>query len=152
MLAGGVDPPIWPRGTSLARFDPGRHACDLHGLFQVTYASGGGKVDAFDAWWGALRDDPEYDPAWVFLATEKSGRIIGGAQCWTSAFVKDLAVAEAWRRRGVGQALLLQVFHSFWRIGATCVDLKVESENPSGAEMLYRGLGMIEICEPGAQT
>ncbi len=152
MLAGGAEPPIWPCGISPACFDAGRHARDLHGLFDVAYACGGGEISPFDSWWAALRNDPEYDPALVFLAVGTGGRIVGAAQCWTSAFVKDLAVVEAWRTRGVGQALLLQVFHSFWRIGAECVDLKVEVDNPSGAERLYRRFGMMEIGEPGSQT
>ena len=63
------------------------------------------------------------------------------AQCWTSAFIKDLAVHPRARRRGVGRALMLMAFHAFAKRGATHVDLKVREENAS-ALRLYRDLGM----------
>ncbi len=122
------------------------HARDLHALFRAAYAGGGGRVDTFDMWWPALRDDPEYDSALVFLALDDAGRMIGGAQCWTSAFVKDLAVAEVWRCKGVGKALLMNAFACFRLRRAAFVDLKAEADHPSGAAGFYRRLGMVELA------
>ena len=70
--------------------------------------------------------------------------IAGVAQCWTSAFVKDLAVRPRLRRRGLGSALLLQAFRTFRERGAAFVDLKVVADNLSGALRLYRSHGMRE--------
>ena len=140
-LAHAPPEPAWPGGLRLAGFDPGR-AAGVHALLRDAYAHGGGSVGPFASWWPSLRDDPEYDPSLVFVAVDPADRVAGVAQCWTSAFVKDLAVASEWRRRGLGEALLMQVFACFWRRGARQVELKVLTDNPFGAERLYRRVGM----------
>jgi len=92
-----------------------------------------------------LRADPEYNPSIFFLALDGNDRVIGLAQCWRSAFLKDLAVSEAWRRMRVGKGLLLQAFTTFQLRGATHLDLKVE-DDPSGAARLYRRMGMKPVA------
>ncbi len=134
--------PAWPVGTHPALFDADQHAIKAHDLLAAAYSLGGGYVGSFETWWPTLRDDPEYNPAVFFLALDQTERVIGLAQCWTSAFLKDLAVSEPWRRKGLGKALLLQAFGYFERQGNRHFDLKVEKDNPSGAERLYRRLGM----------
>ena len=125
-------------------FDPGRHAAEVHALLEHAHRDVSG-VAPFEVWWQALRGDAEYDPALVFLAVDTDGRVIGVAQCWTSAFVKDLAVVVHWRRRGVGEALLTQVFAAFRTRGADHVDLKVEAGN-AAALRLYGRLGMHPVA------
>ena len=84
-------------------------------------------------------------PALCFVATDKEGRTVGVAQCWTSAFIKDLAVQPDRRGQGLGSALILEALQAFRQRGATHVDLKVDPENPSGALRLYRSHGFEEI-------
>ena len=55
--------------------------------------------------------------------------------------MKDLVVHETWRRRGLGEALLLHVFATFRARGAEAVELKVQSDN-TGAVRLYERAGM----------
>lgn len=140
--------PAWPHGLRIVPFDPQRHAPALHRLIAEAYSNGGGEIAGFPEWWAALRSDDEYDPDLVFVAVDRLGRIVGAAQCWTSGFVKDLAVERVWRRRGLGAALLLHAFSVFWDRGRDAVDLKVEVGNPSGAERLYRALGMKPVPGP----
>jgi len=144
-LTAPVPKPAWPAGIRLAPFEPDRHAQWVHALLVEAYARGGGYVEPFAIWWPSLRDDSEYDPALVFMAANEQGEIVGVAQCWTSAFVKDLAVVPAMRRQGLGAALLCRAFHVFRDRGAAFVDLKVEAHNPSGALRLYRSLGFEEV-------
>jgi ribosomal protein S18 acetylase RimI-like enzyme len=73
------------------------------------------------------------------------GVVIGFCVCWTSAFVKDLVVDEAFRRRGIGAALLTRALAVFAARGATTVDLKTDTDNLK-AQSLYRRLGF-EIVE-----
>lgn len=127
------------------QFDPERHALEVHALLDHAYRKGGGVVPSFEVWWQSLRGDAEYDPTLVFLAIDQSGVVIGVAQCWTSAFVKDLAVAEHWQRRGIGEALLTHVFAVFLTRGAGHVDLKVEADN-AVALRLYRRLRMHSVA------
>lgn len=143
-LASAVADPVWPAGVSLRIFTA-EDAPAVHRLMQVAYANGGGRVGAFDQWWPAVRDDGEFDASLCFLAVDGRGEILGAAQCWTSALIKDLVVHPDARRRGIAEALLLTAFGAFRRRGATGVDLKVELDNPSGAVRLYRRLGMRDV-------
>ncbi|WP_428393029.1 GNAT family N-acetyltransferase [Lichenicoccus sp.] len=134
--------PVWPIGIRPALFEAGQHIEQAHNLLVEAYKYGGGHVGPVDEWWSALRQDPEYDPSVFFLAIDENDQVAGLAQCWTSAFLKDLAVAERWRRRGIGEALVLQAFTSFQARGAEHFDLKVVVDNPTGAARLYQRLGM----------
>lgn len=144
-LRGNITSPVWPVGIRLAPFDVGRHIRQAHDLLVEAYRHGGGRVVPFEEWWSGLRQDPEYDPSVFFVALEQNDDIAGLAQCWTSGFLKDLAVADVWRRKGIGQALLLHAFITFQRRGVKQFDLKVEVDNPSGAGRLYGRLGMESV-------
>ena len=139
-----IDFAVWPRGVHLQRFATG-HAPAVHELLATAYIDGGGSVEAFPVWWSSLASDAEFDPELVFVAWDAGLRIVGVAQCWTSAYIKDLAVRSDCRRQGIGRALLLHVFRVFKHRGALSVDLKVDANNPSGAVHLYRGVGMRQI-------
>jgi ribosomal protein S18 acetylase RimI-like enzyme len=144
-LTDPVPEPVWPSGIRLVTFDPERHAEKIHALLVEAYARGGGYVEPFAIWWPSLQDDSDYDPALVFVAADRQDGIVGVAQCWTSAFVKDLAVAPSMRRQGLGAALLHHAFRVFRERGAAGIELKVHSDNPSGALRLYRSLGFEAI-------
>ena len=140
---GDLARPVWPEGVRPEPFTPTRHAFKACSLLNDAYRTGGGAVRPYDDWWPQLRDDSEYDPALCFVVMDSNGdEIAGFAQCWTSAFVKDIAVAERWRRTGLGTAIMQAVFCSFAERKAPYVDLKVESTNPHGAVQLYQSLGM----------
>ena len=136
----------WPDGVGPALFSPAL-AAEMHALLELAYANGGGSVPSFPQWWAALSSDSEYDPALCFLARTDDNRIVGVAQCWTSGFIKDLAVHPDWRRQGVGRALMHQAFQAFRDRGAIAVDLKVEPDNPSGAVGFYQDLGMFAVSD-----
>jgi ribosomal protein S18 acetylase RimI-like enzyme len=140
-LRGPIDEPVWPGDVTLEVFS-GSRAAEVHALLELAYANGGGSVASFDEWWPGLVGDKEYDPNLVFPACDAAGIIVGVAQCWTSAFVKDLVIHPGFRRRGLGRALLLHVFHVFRERGDEAVELKVRTDNPSGALHFYENLGM----------
>lgn len=139
-LSADMPPPVWPNGSrrlALPVTDPRA----LHAILADAYASGFGQVPPFADWWSALTQDSEYDPEFIIIAATTDGAPIGLVQGWSSAFIKDFAVTPAWRGKGVGEALLLSIFHAYHLRGANNVDLKVVAEN-SGAIDLYRRLGM----------
>lgn len=136
-----IDAVVWPEGIQLHAFTA-EHAPAVHELMAIAYVDGGGSVDAFPAWWSSLSNDCEYDPALVFVTQDAGSRTVGVAQCWTSAYIKDLAVHPDWRRRGLGRALLLHAFEVFRQQGKQAVRLKVHADNPSGAMRLYKSVGM----------
>lgn len=133
--------PDWPPGIVLIPFDPAAHAAPAHALLAASYEQGGGSVDGFADWWKALRDDSEYDPTLCFVLVDGAGTLVAFAQCWTSGWVKDIAVAPAFRRRGVARALMLAIFAEFQRRGLSSVGLGVHVDNDR-ALRLYRALGM----------
>jgi ribosomal protein S18 acetylase RimI-like enzyme len=135
-------PQLWPVGIDLRSYQAS-DARPLHDLLVRGYQHGGGSVAQFDHWLRQTTGDPEWDPELCFLATS-GGALAGVALCWTSAFVKDLVVDERWRRRGLGEALLRQVFETFARLGATAVELKVHATNAE-AVRLYTRVGMQAI-------
>lgn len=132
-----------PSGVIWQPFSAAQHARQARDLLNAAYRDGGGEVDGFETWWPRLFADSEFEATLCFVAiAEKDDTLAGFAQCWTSAFVKDMAVAETWRRRGLGGALMQRVFQTFQARGADHVDLKVEAGNPHGAEAFYQSLGM----------
>ena len=133
-----------PPGIVIAGFNRCQ-ARQAHALMVEAYQAGGGDVAAFDAWWSNLVNDDEYDETSFFVALDQTGRMVGLAQCWRVPFVKDLVVAADWRRKGLGEALLLHAFSFFQRKGEPYIDLKVDRDNPSGAMRLYSRVGMKPI-------
>ena len=131
--------PEWPEGIGVRAFAPD-DAVGVHRLLEQAYANGGGSVAGFDEWLPAMTGDSEFD-AGLWTVARSGGEIAGVALCWTSSFVKDIAVAAEWRCRGLGTALLLHCFALFAARGETALELKVDSDNPSGAFRLYEELG-----------
>lgn len=140
-LGSALRAPNWPEGFSLRTLDPS-DAPALHALWREAF-------DDFDRpldeWWAWLSGDAEFDPSLCFLVHAADGRLAGAAQCWTSTFVKDLAVAPTFRSRGIAEALLWQVFSLFKARGAAHVDLKTNRIANAAAYRLYRRVGMVEV-------
>lgn len=134
--------PVWPDGAQLAPLASVKSRA-LHAILVEAYTSGFGDVASLDLWWPTVAADSEYDEGLVFVATEQSGAPIGLALCWTSGFIKDVAVAQSWRGCGIGEALLRTAFNAFRQRGLNHVDLKVIAANAT-AIRLYRRLGMVE--------
>lgn len=136
--------PVWPEGIGVRSFRP-EDAPAVHGLLEHAYRHGGGSVDPFETWLPAMTSDAEFDPELWYLAKAEDGSLAGAALCWTSAFLKDLAVRESWRGRGLGAALVHHVLGEFRDRGAPAVELKVASDNPAGAQRLYERLGFVVV-------
>ncbi len=148
-------PPEWPDGLALAALDPER---DLEAVvrasreaFQDHY---GTVVGSFEAevertrhW---IERDPTFDPSLQFLVSAiEAGEIAGFCFCAphdagdaTTAYVQALGVRPAWRRRGLGRALLLHAFGEFHRRGVDKVALHVDAQSLTGATRLYESVGM----------
>lgn len=135
-------------GVNMGRFDEATHKLQAHLLLQNAYSNGFGYVPDVDPWWKGISGDEEFDPALLTVAVNESGDLVGFLHAWNSGFVKDVAVAASARRRGIGTALLNDIFDAFKRRGASRVDLKVMSTN-SAAIALYKSAGMSVVNEVG---
>ena len=52
-----------------------------------------------------------------------------------------------WRKRGLGEALLLHAFNEFYKRGMLTIGLGVDASNPTGATRLYQKVGMTVAVE-----
>ncbi|MBU1174581.1 MAG: GNAT family N-acetyltransferase [Alphaproteobacteria bacterium] len=138
-LATPVPVPRFPVGITRRRFDAAA-ASAAHALLADAYANGFGAVPGFGRWHTSLVADAEYDPELCFYFADGANPV-AFALIWTSGFIKDFAVAAAYRRQGIGRTMLSTVFSGLRARGITEVGLKVHAENHA-AIALYEACGM----------
>jgi ribosomal protein S18 acetylase RimI-like enzyme len=143
-LRSGVRPPVWPSDIIPTEWQD-LAAPAVHDLLRSAYSRGGGDVEEYSTWFRAFTTDAEFDPSLCILAWARQ-TLAGVALCWSSAFVKDLCVAEYRCRSGLGEALLRAAMVLFVERGAPRLALKVDVDNPSRADRLYRRCGF-EVVE-----
>lgn len=133
---------ILPDGIVEIAFDPLQHSKPARRLLNEAYAHGGGDIVDHDVWWSSLSQDEEYSPETVLvLIKAATGQMVGFAQSWTSAFVKDIAVEKTHRRLGLGAYMISRLSRHFQAEGFKSVALKVTHDNPNGAIQFYQELG-----------
>ena len=91
-------------------------------------------------------DGESFDPGLWFLACE-GNEVIGVALNMfakesNTGWVDHLSVRPAWRKRGIGKALLLHSFAEFYRRGINHIKLSVDSKSLTNAPHLYASVGM----------
>lgn len=144
--------PAWPDGVSVRTVRSGEER-EVHALGEEAFADGNDyrptPFDEWAAWWG---DEPKRLDRW--FAAEAVGSLVGVALCAAErtgapglGWIETLAVRRAWRRRGLGRALLLHSFRELERVGRTAAGLSVDAENPTGAVGLYESVGMRPVSE-----
>ena len=141
-LSGVLPDAQWPEGIELSVYRE-EMAPAVHQLMQLGQLEGGGRVPSLDDWQRRFASDPEYDPALCFVACDAEG-VVGVAQCWTSAYIKNLVVHPRMQGRGLGRALLLNTFKVFQQRREGFVDLKVLEDNLR-AQRLYESAGMYVV-------
>ncbi len=142
-------PPL-PDGLELRRYEP-EAARAIHAAIEEAFRDHwGSQEQSFESWLHWIVEAEGFDPRLVFVAWD-DGEVAGACVCEPTfradpacGLVETLAVRRAWRRRGLGRALLLHAFTEFRRRRTRCVALLVDSEHPTGATTLYRSVGMRE--------
>lgn len=129
----------WPLSLRQVAFGTD-NASAVHRLLVLGSQHGGGGVAEFNTWRNAFQTDPEFDARLCFVVEDALG-VVAVAVCWTSAFIRHLVVDPRVRRRGVGLALLNQVFQAFAQRREGYVDLNVMESNVA-ARRLYECAGM----------
>jgi len=103
--------------------------------------------------WRALMNREDFDATLWFIAEAlEVETIVGFCVCRTSSprdpdrgIINDLGVRSAWRRRGIGRALLSCAFSELAKRGVTGATLNVDTENKHGAPTLYERAGMHSV-------
>jgi mycothiol synthase len=145
LLDGSPPPPAWPEGVRVRTFDLERDARAVHALVEDAFADNE-RHDAqtFEEWQAFMIDREAFEPGLWFVA-EADRKVAGVVLCpdyQTEGWVRQLAVARSWRRRGLGTALLRQAMTEFHRRGRDRIGLVVDSWNRTGAKELYERAGM----------
>jgi mycothiol synthase len=83
----------------------------------------------------------------LWLVARDGPEVVGAALCSRNreggwGVIDLLGVRRAWRRRGVGHALLTSAFRTLWGQGERRIALGVDAESPTGATRLYERAGM----------
>lgn len=146
-LAGETPAPSWPAGLELRPLDTGRDGRRVQAALDEAFEHEWGYEHRdYDAWagraFGVERFDPELCPVvWggdeIAAVSLNYPKRLGD---W--GWIGTLGVRPAWRRRGLGLALLYESFRRFAERGETLAALGVDSENPTGATRLYERAGM----------
>jgi mycothiol synthase len=138
------EPPT-PSGISIQRL---RRSRDERAFFDTMVEAfhGGWRSDPgpFDEWAHRLTL-PDFDPSLWLLAwngSEVAGALEGRPVDGELGWIKNLGVRPAYRRRGIGSALLEHSFAAFKQRGCSQVELGVDSANETRATALYERAGM----------
>ena len=134
--------PEWPEGFTWA-LEPDR-AEELFEALEEAFADHWGhEPRTFEEW--AAHNGP-LDDRLCYVVRTAGGEVAAAQICDEERFgaglVAVLGVRPAWRRHGLGEALLRQAFHDLAARGQRRVGLGVDAENTTGATRLYERVGM----------
>ncbi len=154
---GPAEPAVLPDGIAIRTFKPGADDEALVAAYREAFAGHYGRLEQpFEVdlaeWQHWMRED-DFDPSLWFLACDMAdGTIAGFCSCYAAApgdpklaLIDELGVRPAWRRRGIGRALLLHAFGELATRGIQGAVLNVDTGNRSGAPALYERAGMRSI-------
>lgn len=139
--------PAWPEGITVRAFEPGRDERAVYEAEEEAFADHWGHVrHPYEEWEGWTVKRGDFDPSLWFLAMD-GDRIAAIALDWQDqepvrGWVGTLGVLRAYRRRGLGEALLHHSFGAFWARGVRLVVLGVDAQSLTGATRLYTRVGM----------
>jgi mycothiol synthase len=145
-LGDDLPEPEWPEGFKLVPFDFERDVETVHAVVE----------EAFEDEWGHMPETPEawrertpkrggYAPElWVVVrdGDEVAAVTMNDSKRYGMGWIATVAVRRAWRKRGLGLAMLYESFRRFRDRGETVVGLGVDAQNATGATRLYERAGM----------
>jgi mycothiol synthase len=142
--------PAWPEGFTVALEPAAAHA--LYETLEEAFADHWGyEPRPFEQW--IAHNGPLGDRLCYVVRTE-DGTPAAAQVCdeerFGTAWVAILGVRPAWRKRGLGEALLRQAFHDLYARGRHRVSLGVDAANTTGATRLYDRVGMHVILQDDA--
>ncbi|MFG1897451.1 GNAT family N-acetyltransferase [Micromonospora zamorensis] len=149
-LTGLPEQPAGPSGVTVRQVRPDDEA-DLREFHRITETAFADTADhepvSYERWRARIGDLNAWDEWFV---AEVDGVPVGALQSSDQAldqqqgWVKSLSVLSAYRRRGVGAALLRRAFARYAEKGRQSVGLGVDLTNPTAPLSLYESVGLRE--------
>jgi len=142
----------WPDGIAVRGFRAGDDDVELVRAYQDAFRDHYGyleqPLDAEVERWRHWTREPDFEADLWLLALD--GAAVCGFCCayaeshgdTACGLVDEFGVRPAWRRRGIGRALLLESFRAIYDRGRKAVELTVDSRNASDALDVYTSVGM----------
>ncbi len=142
-------PPVaaWPDGCRLRLFVPGQDDRRVYEFVMEAFRWPGYIPPSFEDWRGRMLETETFRADLWFLLVAEGDELVGTALCVDYelyGWVRNLAVAETWRGRGIGAALLQHVFGEFYGRGQQRIGLGVDGKNPD-AYRFYERVGMRQV-------
>jgi mycothiol synthase len=135
----------FPNGIELRPYDRGAHDYLVFQAEDEAFQDHWGYVPGnFTNWKLRKMERDSFDPSLWHIAWD-GDQIAGYAQTRYRngiGWVGNLGVRRPWRKRGLGEALLLHSFNEFYKRGMMRIGLGVDASNPTGATRLYQKVGM----------
>jgi mycothiol synthase len=150
VLDGPSPEPKLPDGIELRPFIKGEHDVAVWQAQNEAWRDHWGSHDVtLEEWKRSRFEDPEFDPTLWQIAW--NGNEVAGFSLnryrMGIGWIRTLGVRRPWRKRGLGEALLLRSFGEFYRRGTKTIGLGVDAQNPTGATRLYQKVGMYTASE-----
>jgi mycothiol synthase len=146
-LSGDEREPAWPGGLSIRTINDEEEQV-VYELVKEVWRDTSDPMDETFAEWGHwMLKSEAFDPSLWFLAVNGDD-VAGFSLCRqdqndpNAGYVATLGVRRAWRRQGLGEALLLHSFREFRKRGYGRATLGVDASSPTGATRLYERAGM----------
>jgi mycothiol synthase len=147
-FAGEPNPPREIEGISVRGFRP-EEARQLYEAHREAFADHWGEGEVtYEEFCHRTFDVPEHDPGLWFLAWDGDevagyvGALEASREDPSRGYVTVLGVRRAYRRRGLGEALLLEAFGALHARGRRGAELHVDTDSLTGATRLYAKVGM----------
>jgi mycothiol synthase len=149
-LDGSFDAGPLPDGVTIRPFVAPEDGPAAFAVLDAGFATHFGYFqETFEAWWAQQPADETWDPT-LGLVAELDGAIVGYSNNGVidgTAHVYELAVVPERQGRGIGRALLRRSFAMFAARGIRKGRIGVDTENVTGAAVLYRSIGMEPVRE-----
>lgn len=144
-----------PSGLRLRAFQPAQDEAAVHAILNASFADHRNADVVTSEQMADNLGRPGFDPAGLLLAEAPAGDAVGGivGLCWCyinpaeqrrrceqTGWINDLGVDPAYRRNGLGRALLAHGSAWLRAQGVDCIELWVDSGNRA-AVALYTGTG-----------
>jgi mycothiol synthase len=138
--------PHWPDGLRVVPFDVERDAFAFHAACEEAFADHWEHTPReFELWSRRHIGSERFDPT-LWCIVRSGDEIAAGTICagdtYGGGWVHVLFTRRAWRKHGVGMALLSDSFARFWERGEHSIGLGVDAASDTGAFRLYERAGM----------
>lgn len=145
--------PVWPEGITISNLAEQGDLMAVYVAIEDAFKDHRHHVDrpleeGFERFKHWLDNESKFTPELCYLAMD--GETIAGVSlCFSErwddpakGYVETLGVRRAYRRKGLGLALLHYSFGEMWNLGQRKVALEVDGSSITGATRLYERAGM----------